>query len=159
MQTRLPPERVLAMLTDFSSRRPRLWPTLAEELYEVYDVRPTSADVKEGSPGPVRMWERAHYDWSVPGLVRWMVLDSNYFAPGSYTEVIVEEGACGGSHIHVESNRTGIGLRGKAIIALNVLSRGSVLRRKVFQPAFDIALRSRDSFGSEPGSHDAQDRE
>ena len=142
MQTRLPPEQVLAMLTDFSSRRPQLWPTLAADVYEVYDVRATSADVKEGSPGPVRMWERAHYDWSVPGLVRWMVLDSNYFAPGSYTEVIVQPAPKGGSQIHVESNRTGIGLKGKAVIALNVLSRGSILRRKVFQPAFDIALRS-----------------
>ena len=142
MQTRLPPEQVLAMLTDFSSRRPQLWPTLAEDLYEVYDVRPTSADVKEGSPGPVRMWERAHYDWSLPGRVRWSVLESNYFVPGSYTEVAVQEGAKGGSRIHIESNRTGIGLKGKALTYLNVLSRGSILRRKVFQPAFDKALRS-----------------
>jgi hypothetical protein len=142
MQTTLPPEQVLALLTDFSSRRPQLWPTLAEDLYEVYDVGPTSAEVKEGSPGPVRMWERAHYDWSVPGRVRWTVLDSNYFAPGSYTEVIVKKGTGGGSHIHVESNRTGIGLSGKAIIGLNVMSRGGILRRKVFQPAFDNVLQS-----------------
>jgi len=142
MQTRLPPEQVLAMLTDFSSRRPQLWPTLAEDLYEVYDVGPASAEVREGSAGPVRMWERAHYDWSVPGRVRWTVLDSNYFAPGSYTEVIVGEGTGGGSQIQVESNRTGIGLIGKILTALVAASRGSILRRKVFQPAFDIALRS-----------------
>jgi len=142
IQTRLPPEQVLAILTDFSQRRPQLWPTLAEDLYEVYDVRPTSADVKEGSPWPVRMWERAHYDWSVPGRVRWTVLDSTYFAPGSYTEVIVQEGTGGGSQIHVESNRTGIGLIGKILAALVAASRGSILRRKVFQPAFDNVLRS-----------------
>jgi hypothetical protein len=142
MQTSLPPEQVLALLTDFSPRRPQLWPTLAEDLYEVYDVGATSADVREGSPGPVRMWEWAHYDWSVPGRVRWTVQESNYFKPGSYTEVIVEPGDKGGSQIHVESNRTGIGLKGKAITYLNVLSRGSLLRRGVFQPAFDAAFRS-----------------
>ena len=142
MQTSLSPEQVLALLTDFSSRRPQLWPTLAADLYEVYDVRATSADVKEGSPGPVRMWERAHYDWSEPGRVRWTVVESNYFAPGSYTEVIAKPGSSGASHIQIESNRTGIGLKGKAITYLNALSRGTLLRRGVFQRAFDAALRS-----------------
>ena len=83
VHTGLPPERVLAMLTDFSARRPDLWPTLTRELYEVYDVRTEGADVKEGSPWPTRMWERVHYDWSVRGRVRWTVQESNYFAPGS----------------------------------------------------------------------------
>ncbi len=91
MHTGLPPEQVLAMLTDFSARRLELWPTLARELYEVYEVGATSADVKEGSPWPSRMWERVHYNWSVPGRVRWTVQESNYFAPGSYVEVTVQK--------------------------------------------------------------------
>lgn len=86
MSTRLPPGRVLAMLTDFSARRPELWPTLARKLYEVYEVRSASAEVKEGSHWPTRMWERVHYDWSMPGRVRWTVQDSNCFARGSYVE-------------------------------------------------------------------------
>src|SRR5215468_7605413 len=49
MQTALPPKQVMAMLTDFSASRPELWPTLARELYEIYEVRPTSADVKQRS--------------------------------------------------------------------------------------------------------------
>jgi hypothetical protein len=65
MHTGLRPERALAMLTDFSARRPELWPTLTRELYAVYEVHPTGADVKEGSPWPTRMWERVHYDWTV----------------------------------------------------------------------------------------------
>lgn len=56
IHTRTPPEQVLAILTDFSTR----------DLYEVYQVGATSADVKEGSAWPTRMWERVHYDWSVP---------------------------------------------------------------------------------------------
>src|SRR5215470_3879001 len=108
MRTALPPERVLAMLTDFSPRRPELWPTLAPELYEIYEIQPTCADVKEGSPPPTRMWERAQYDWSVPGRVRWTVRKSNFFAPGSYTEVTVKMSNEVGSELYVESNRTGV---------------------------------------------------
>jgi hypothetical protein len=141
MQTSLAPERVLAMLTDFSQCRPELWPTLSRELYEVYEVHAASADVKEGSHWPTQMWERVHYDWSVPGKVRWTVHESNYFAPGSYVELTVQEGATGGSEIQVEWSRTGIGMRGKAITALVVLSRGNILRRNVFQLAFDRAAR------------------
>src|SRR5262249_7100441 len=129
MQTSLPAEQVLSMLTDFSMRRPELWPTLARELYEVYEVGPAGADVKEGGPRPTLMWERVHYDWSVPGRVRWTVQESNYFAPGSYVEVTVQRAATGGSQIHVEWNRTGIGLRGKALAGLVVLSRGTIIRR------------------------------
>jgi len=143
MRTALPPERVLAMLTDFSPRRPDLWPTLAPELYEVYEVQPTCADVKEGSPSPTRMWEQAHYDWSVPGCVRWTVRESNFFAPGSYTEVTVRSSTKAGSELHVESNRTGVGLAAKILIGLNALTGGSFLKTAVFQRAFDQEFRRR----------------
>jgi hypothetical protein len=46
----------MSMLTDFSPRRPDLWPMLAPELFEVYRVGATSADVKEGSIFPTRLW-------------------------------------------------------------------------------------------------------
>src|SRR5262245_57745252 len=143
MQTALPPKQVMAMLTDFSASRPELWPTLARELYEIYEVRPTSADVKEGSPLPTRMWERVHYDWSVPGRVRWTVLDSNYFVPGSFTEVTVQPSADGGSEVHVESNRRGVRGAAKIVTGMIALSRGAILRRMVFRRAFDRELQRR----------------
>jgi len=142
IQTSLPPDQVLAMLTDFSSRRPELWPTLARELYCVHEVGATSADVREGSLLPTLIWERDHYEWSVPGRVRWTVQESNYSAPGSFVEVTVQKVA-GGSQVHVEWNRTGVGLKGKAMIALVVLTRGAIIRRKVFQCAFDRAIQAR----------------
>src|SRR5215467_1774719 len=61
VHTVLPAATVLTMLTDFTARRPALWPTLSPKLYEVYELGPTSADVKEGSSKPVVIWERAHY--------------------------------------------------------------------------------------------------
>lgn len=142
IHTRTPPEQVLAILTDFSTRRPELWPTLARDLYEVYQVGATSADVKEGSAWPTRMWERVHYDWSVPGRVRWTVRESNYFRPGSYVEVTVQKAPTAGSQVRVEWNRTGIGPKGKALIGLVVLTCGAIIRRKVFQRAFDRAVQS-----------------
>ena len=57
-------------------------------------------------------------------------------------EITAREAAGGGSRVHVQWNRTGIGLTGNALTALVVLSRGSILRQKVFQVAFDRAIRS-----------------
>ena len=107
VHTVLPAATVLTMLTDFTARRPALWPTLSPKLYEVYELGPTSADVKEGSSKPVVIWERAHYDWSVPGRVRWTVHASNYCTQGSFVEAEVHDVDDGGATVHVEWNRTG----------------------------------------------------
>ena len=48
VHTKLSPEQVMSMLTDFSPRRPELWPTLARELYCVHKIMTTSAEVQEG---------------------------------------------------------------------------------------------------------------
>ena len=141
VHTVLPAATVLTMLTDFTARRPALWPTLSPKLYEVYELGPTSADVKEGSSKPVVIWERAHYDWSVPGRVRWTVHVSNYCTQGSFVEAEVHDVDDGGATVHVEWNRTGVGLKGKTLIALVVLTRGAVIRRKVFERAFDRAAK------------------
>ena len=141
VHTVLPAATVLTMLTDFTARRPALWPTLSPKLYEVYELGPTSADVKEGSSKPVVIWERAHYDWSVPGRVRWTVHASNYCTQGSFVEAEVHDVDDGSATVHVEWNRTGVGLKGKTLIALVVLTRGAVIRRKVFERAFDRAAK------------------
>ena len=131
------------MLTDFSTRRPELWPMLARELHEVYEVGATSADVKEGSIQPTLMWERDYYNWSHPGRVRWTVQESNYSAAGSYVEASIHKTAAGGSQVHVEWNRKGVGLKGRILIALVVLTGGAIIRQKVFQCAFDRAVQAR----------------
>jgi hypothetical protein len=129
----------MSMLTDFSARRPDLWPMLAPELFEVYRVEATSADVQEGSLYPALIWERDHYDWTAD-RVRWTVRESNFCEPGSYVDVTVHDGAGGGSQLHVDWNRRGVGFKGKVLVALVVLTRGSIIRRKAFQSAFDRAL-------------------
>ena len=134
--TVVPPERVIAMLTDFSPNRPEVWPMLAPELYEVYRLDAGSASVKEGSTFPRRIWERDDYEWSAD-RVRWTLRESNYCHPGSYVEVGVRPEAGGGTRLHVDWNRRGVGVRGKMMIAFVVLTRGAIIRRKVFQRAFD----------------------
>ena len=39
--TSLYPERVIRALTDFSERRPEIWPCLHPSLYEVHSLAPT----------------------------------------------------------------------------------------------------------------------
>jgi hypothetical protein len=138
LQTRVPPDRVISMLIDFSPSRPDVWPMLARELYEVYRLGPQSADVKEGSLYPALIWERNHYQWSAD-RVRWTVRESNYCAPGSFVEVTVRPSADGGSQLH-DWNRIGVGVKGKALVALVPLTGGAIIRRKVFERAFDRVL-------------------
>jgi hypothetical protein len=151
IHTILPPEQVLAMLTDFSTGWPELWPILARELYEVYEVGATSADVREGSIQPTLMWERDYYSWSPPGRVRWTVKESNYSAAGSCLEASIQKTAAGASQVHVECNRRGAGLKGKVLIALVVLTGGAIIRPKVFHCAFDRAEAARRKLTPIPG--------
>ena len=69
--------------------------------------------------------------------MRWTVRESNYCRPGSYVEVSVRPEAGGGTRLHVDWNRRGVGVRGKMMIVFIVITRGSIIRRKVFQCAFD----------------------
>src|SRR5215469_3674892 len=140
IHTGLPPERVMLMLTDFSAHRPDAWPMLAPELYEVHSLGSGCADVKEGSLSPALIWERDHYEWSAD-RVRWTVQESNYCTPGSYVEVTVRPKPGGASQLQVQWNREGVGSKGKILTALVALTRGAIIRRKVFERALDRALR------------------
>jgi hypothetical protein len=85
------PEQVLAALTDFSERRPIRWPNLDPKRFRVHTLTPTSANVTEGSSFAGGIWERGTYDWSSPGIVRFVVEESNAFAPGSSWEYRVTD--------------------------------------------------------------------
>ncbi len=77
-------ERVLEAARDFSDRRAELWPDVHVEHLHVHARSETSADVTEGNPWPIgHVWERLRYDWSEPGVVKGVVIDSNLFKPGS----------------------------------------------------------------------------
>jgi hypothetical protein len=108
----VPPERVLAALTDFSDSRPNLWPTIDRRTYVVHSVGETSAEVTEGSPQMGGFWGREHYDWSSPGVVRATLGESNIGLPGGIWEFHVDANPSGGSHVRVQFERRMKGLKG-----------------------------------------------
>jgi hypothetical protein len=87
----IPPNRVWALLTDFSDRRPILWPAVGKHDYVVHSLSESSADVTGGN-----IWlggraaDRERYDWSKPGVVRATILESRWAQPGGNWEFRVE---------------------------------------------------------------------
>jgi len=126
--TRCSPERTIAALTDFTDRRTRIWPGLAPEFYEVYSVGETSAEVREGSTKPSRVWAKEHYDWSTPGTVRWTVRESNFCTPGSGVSVDVSAGEGGGSRVHLVWERHPSNAKGRMMIVVMKLFGPKILR-------------------------------
>lgn len=123
LRTAAPPATVLAALTDFTARRPDLWPALDPDAYRVHSLGPTSALVREGQRSP-RLWALEQYDWSTPGAVVWTVRESNFCAPGSFMSATVTPGDDGGSHIAVRWSRRGTGLKGRLIVGLVRATKG-----------------------------------
>ena len=126
----VPPEVLRAALIDFGPDRPLNWPGLDASLYELRTVGATWADVKEGTKRPgLHIWSIEHYDWSDPHAVDITVRESNFAAVGSHTLVTISPTPSGGSHVRFDWYRTGVGVRGKVLIALLVLLRGGPITR------------------------------
>ncbi len=79
------PDRFVQALTDFGPDRARLWGNSSPGHLVVHDRGPSWADVTEGTAAG-GIWQRYRYDWSVPGVVRLTVSDSNAFGRGSFWE-------------------------------------------------------------------------
>ncbi|SRR6266581_9635736 len=126
IETSAAPERVIAALTDFSDRRPALWPGLDPSYFEVYGVSGSSADVREGSKEPVDVWAHETYDWSTPGAVKWTVQESNLFRAGSSISTEIRP-ADGGSLIHFVWDRVGANEVGEQVVSMVTQARGSFL--------------------------------
>lgn len=87
-QTEISADRILEAARDFSDRRADRWPDVHVEHLEVHDSGDGFAEVSEGNPWPMgHVWERLRYDWSEPGSVRGVVIESNIFQPGSTWEI------------------------------------------------------------------------
>jgi len=124
VDTKLPPDKVIAALTDFTGRRPDIWKGLSREYYEVYSVGDTWAEVREGNVKPIRTWAKERYDWSTPGKVTWTVSESNFCKPGSFVSADVTPGSDGGSHIHITWSREPSNMKGRMVVAMLTLTKG-----------------------------------
>ena len=119
IETDVPPETVIAALTDTTEKRLEYWPGISPEFYEVVAKGDTWADIKEGTKAPgMSAWAIEHYDWSQPGIVKWTVKESNFSAPGSYVMAKVDPDGSGGSRIHVTWEREGLNFKGKLMVGL-----------------------------------------
>ncbi len=134
--TKLSPTGVVAALTDFSDRRPDVWPYLDRSQYRVLEVGETHALVREGTGKPFPVWAVERYDWSEPNVVRWTVQESDTFQAGLGLVVRVSPAPGGGSTVHLTWERVGLTPGGKIVVALIALMRGKPLA-KTFQRVFD----------------------
>jgi hypothetical protein len=132
MSSTVSPERVRKAFIDFSPDRPKTWPGIAPELYEVYETGETWAEVREGSTMPgTSVWAREHYDWSDPETVRWTVKESNFCAVGSYVEATIRSDGGGGSTIEVTWNRQPTTFGARLMTAIIVGTRGMPIARSI----------------------------
>ena len=138
-----PPDVFLRALTDFSPRRPELWPNLSPKLYQVHSVGETEADVTEGSSAFGGVWERARYDWSEPGVVLIEVEDSNAFATGSWWRYQAEP-VGSGSRVRFQFDRRPKNLKGHLVSLLLGLAG-----KRVFTRSLEETLRR---LGAAPAS-------
>jgi hypothetical protein len=108
-------DRFIAALTDFSERRPELWPNLDDRFYELHDLGATWADVTEGTDVLGGVWAKEHYDWSEPGIVRLRLMDAIDFRAGTEIVYRVTAGPGGGCHVTVDFQRIASSLRGRVV--------------------------------------------
>ncbi|HEX6509356.1 MAG TPA: SRPBCC family protein [Chloroflexota bacterium] len=144
IESSVAPERVLAAATDFSERRPDLWPNISRRFYEVHETGQTWADATEGSDIMGGIWARERYDWSTPGTVRSTVQESNVFQPGGIWEIRVRPAENGGSCIELTRDRHGKGLKGRIIEAMMAVAGRKVLSSGLQQTLEILAGEERD---------------
>lgn len=90
------PEQILEAARDFSERRAEMWPDVHVEYLDVHESGDGWAEVTEGNPWPIGyVWERLRYDWSEPGRVLGIVVESNLFEAGSSWELRAESSGDG----------------------------------------------------------------
>ena len=111
----IPADRFIAALTDFSERRPDLWPNLDDKYYELHDLGPTWADVTEGTDVLGGVWARERYDWSEPGIVRLTLVEAIDFRPGTEIVYRITARPDGGCHVAVDFQRIAASLRGRVV--------------------------------------------
>jgi hypothetical protein len=119
---KFPPERFVAVLTDFGPEREKVFGNSQGGYLTVHEVGPDWADVTEGSTAGGGIWQRSRYDWSTPGEVRLEVLDSNAFGKGSYWEYRLTPDGPGTTRVALHIHRQPTSLKGRFVdLALRVI--------------------------------------
>ncbi len=142
LETSVPPQRLLSAATDFSRRRPDLWPTITRKHYRVFSVGDHTAETEEGTT-PVH--HRYKYVWTDDGVVRATTVAATVMRTGSIWELRVRPREGGGSRvqIHVEMGFKGLARAiGPLVMRLN--GGGAETYRKWFTQTLAV-LEAEDS--------------
>jgi hypothetical protein len=115
VESPLEPETVIEALTDFSERRPELWPAIDPTVYRVHEVSDSSAVVTEGTDVMGGIWATERYEWNGSNLVRATIQDSNLWHPGGTWELTAVARAGGGSVLTVTRDRRAKNARARVL--------------------------------------------
>jgi hypothetical protein len=139
LQSPLPPEDVLAALTDFGPRRSEIWPNIDSAHFKVHGQGPGWAEVTEGNSVAGGVWERERYEWDPDAMaVTIETLDSNTWGAGSRWDYRLTPRPPGGTTVDVTAVRNGKGLKGRVLgVALSIAGAG--LRRSQMERALGRA--------------------
>ena len=146
VETSVPPESVLAAATDFTDRRPDLWPLITRKNYRVYSTGDGTAEVDEGS-APAH--HRIRYEWS-GDTVRGVTIDASGVEPGSLWQLRARPREGGGSTIDVHMDfgfKGPMGLMARVMVALR--GREGTFRKWFLQT---VDVLERDSAAPRPGA-------
>lgn len=108
VETSVSPQRMVEAATDFSERRPALWPLITRKTYRVYSTGDREAEVDEGTR-PTH--HRVKYTWT-DDTVRGETIDASGVTAGSLWEMKVRPRDGGGSFVDLHMEMTFKGLMG-----------------------------------------------
>jgi hypothetical protein len=132
LESSLPPEAVLAALTDFGPRRSEIWPNIDSAHFTVHGQGPGWAEVTEGNSVAGGVWERERYSWDpAANSVKIETLDSNTWGPGSRWEYRLTPRPPGGTTVDVTVVRNGKGLKGRALGVALLIAGAGLLRSQM----------------------------
>jgi hypothetical protein len=134
---------VIAALTDFSDRRPELWPSIDPSVYRVHEVTAGAALVTEGTDVMGGIWATELYEWNGSDTVRATVQESNFWHPGGTWELIAAPREGEGSVLHVKRDRRPKNTKARLFEGVMRVVGTRVLARELLKaPAISISARS-----------------
>jgi hypothetical protein len=138
VESDLPPERVLAAATDFSERRPDIWPNISRRYYKVHDQGEGWCECTEGSDVAGGIWARERYEWS-GNHIRGTVVESNIFKSGTW-DLRADSNGKGGSLITVVNDRVP---KGKQFLVVPIMAvMGKKILARHLQKTLDLLARA-----------------
>jgi hypothetical protein len=133
VESPLEPEAVLEALTDFSERRPELWPAIDPKVYRVHEESVSSALVTEGTAVMGGIWATELYEWDGSETVRATIHESNFWHPGGTWELTAAPRAGGGSVLRVTRDRRAKNAKARVLELMMRLVGARVLARELLK--------------------------